>query len=78
MVEEAREVHWIVTSEILAVIIGRIEGRSDDDHTPNCNCLRSIGQEKMIVCAVTAGAFLLVVWVATKALFFFLQEARIP
>jgi hypothetical protein len=27
--------------------------------------------------AVTAGAFLLVVWVATKALFFFLQEAPI-
>jgi hypothetical protein len=25
--------------------------------------------------AVTAGAFLLVTWVATKALFFFLQEA---
>jgi hypothetical protein len=25
MVEGAREVHWIVTSEILAAIIGRIE-----------------------------------------------------
>ena len=28
--------------------------------------------------AVTAGGFLLVVWVATKALFVFLQEAPIP
>ena len=28
--------------------------------------------------AVTVGAFLLVVWVATKALFFFLQETPIP
>ena len=28
--------------------------------------------------AVTAAAFLLVVWVSTKALFFFLQEAPIP
>ena len=32
----------------------------------------------LIKLAATAGAFLLVVWVATKALFFFLQEARIP
>ena len=29
----------------------------------------------LIMLAVTAGAFLLVVWVATKALFFFLQES---
>ena len=28
--------------------------------------------------AVTAGGFLLVTWAATKALFFFLQEAPIP
>ena len=28
--------------------------------------------------AATAGAFLLVVWVATKALFVFLQESPIP
>ena len=28
--------------------------------------------------AVTAGAFLLVTWGTTKALFFFLQEAPIP
>ena len=28
--------------------------------------------------AVTAGAFLLITWVATKVLFFFLQEAPIP
>jgi hypothetical protein len=32
----------------------------------------------LIMLAVTAGAFLLVVWVATKALFFFLQEAPFP
>ena len=28
--------------------------------------------------AVTAGAFLLITWVATKALFFLLQESPIP
>ena len=28
--------------------------------------------------AVIAGAFLLVTWVATKALFFFLQQSPIP
>ena len=32
----------------------------------------------LLMLAVTAGAFLLVTWVATKALFFFLQEAPIP
>ena len=32
----------------------------------------------VIMLAVTAGGFLLVTWVATKALFFFLQEAPIP
>jgi hypothetical protein len=32
----------------------------------------------LIMLAVTAGAFLLVVWVATKALFFFLQERLQP
>ena len=32
----------------------------------------------LIMLAVTAAAFLLVVWVATKTLFFFLQEAPIP
>ena len=32
----------------------------------------------LIVLAVIAAAFLLVVWVATKALFFFLQESPIP
>ena len=32
----------------------------------------------LLTLAVTAGAFLLVTWVATKALFFFLQEAPIP
>ena len=32
----------------------------------------------LLMLAVTAGAFLLVAWVATKALFFFLQEAPIP
>ena len=32
----------------------------------------------LIMLAVTAGAFLLVVWIATKALFFFLQEAPMP
>ena len=32
----------------------------------------------LIMLAVTIGAFLLVTWVATKALFFFLQEAPIP
>ena len=32
----------------------------------------------LIMLAVTAGGFLLVTWVATKALFFFLQEAPIP
>jgi hypothetical protein len=32
----------------------------------------------LIMLAVTAGAFLLVVWVATKALFVFLQEFPIP
>ena len=31
----------------------------------------------LIMLAVTAGAFLLVAWVATKALFFFLQESPI-
>jgi hypothetical protein len=32
----------------------------------------------LIMLAVTAGGFLLVTWVATKALSFFLQEALIP
>jgi hypothetical protein len=32
----------------------------------------------LIMLAVTAAAFLLVVWLATKALFVFLQEAPIP
>jgi hypothetical protein len=32
----------------------------------------------LIMLAITAGAFLLVVWVATKALFVFLQEAPTP
>jgi hypothetical protein len=32
----------------------------------------------LIMVAVTAVAFLLVVWVATKALFVFLQESPIP
>ena len=32
----------------------------------------------LIMLAVTAGAFLLVTWIATKGLFFFLQEAPIP
>ena len=32
----------------------------------------------LIILAVTAGTFLLVTWVATKALFFFLREAPIP
>jgi hypothetical protein len=31
----------------------------------------------LIMLAVTAGAFLLVTWVATKGLFFFLQESPI-
>ena len=32
----------------------------------------------LMMLAVTAGSFLLVVWVATKALFVFLQESPIP
>ena len=32
----------------------------------------------LLMVAVTAGAFLLVIWVATKALFFFLHESSIP
>jgi hypothetical protein len=32
----------------------------------------------LIMLAVTAGAFLLVAWVATKALFVFVQEAPMP
>jgi hypothetical protein len=32
----------------------------------------------LVMLAVTAGAFLLVTWVATKAFFFFPQEAPIP
>ena len=32
----------------------------------------------LLMLAVTAGAFLLVIWVATKALFFFLHESSIP
>jgi hypothetical protein len=32
----------------------------------------------LIMLAVTVGAFLLVTWVATKALFFFLQESPLP
>ena len=31
-----------------------------------------------MVLAITAGAFLLVTWMATKALFVFLQECPIP
>ena len=42
--------------------------RQPDDH--------NFGSLMML--AVTAGAFLLVTWVATKALFFFLQESPIP
>jgi hypothetical protein len=32
----------------------------------------------LIMLAVTAGGFLLVTWVATKALLFFLQKSPIP
>jgi hypothetical protein len=32
----------------------------------------------LMMLAITAGAFLLVTWVATKAVLFFLQEALIP
>ena len=32
----------------------------------------------LLMLSVTAGAFLLVTWIATRALFFFLQEAPIP
>ena len=32
----------------------------------------------LLMLAVTAGAFLVVAWVATKALFVFLQESPIP
>jgi hypothetical protein len=32
----------------------------------------------LLMLAVTAGGFLLVTWIATKALFVFLQEAPIP
>jgi hypothetical protein len=32
----------------------------------------------LIMLAVTAGAFQLVTWVATKAMLFFLQESPIP
>ena len=32
----------------------------------------------LLMLAVTAGAFLLVTWAATKAVLFFLQEAPIP
>jgi hypothetical protein len=32
----------------------------------------------LIMLAVTAGGFLLVAWIATKAVLFFLQEAPIP
>ena len=32
----------------------------------------------LIMLGVTAGAFLLVTWVAAKGVFFFLQESRIP
>jgi hypothetical protein len=32
----------------------------------------------LLMLAITAGAFLLITWVATKALFAFLQEASIP
>jgi hypothetical protein len=32
----------------------------------------------LLVLAITAGAFMLVTWIATKALFVFLQESPIP
>jgi hypothetical protein len=32
----------------------------------------------LLMLAITAGAFLVVAWVATKALFVFLQESPIP
>ena len=32
----------------------------------------------MVLASITAGAFLVVAWVATKALFVFLQESPIP
>jgi hypothetical protein len=32
----------------------------------------------LIILAVTAGGFLLVTWVATKAVFFLLHEAAVP
>ena len=32
----------------------------------------------LMVLAITAGAFLVVAWVATKALFVFVQESPIP
>ena len=34
--------------------------------------------ESLLVLVITAGAFLVVAWVATKALFVFLQESPIP
>jgi hypothetical protein len=42
-------------------------GRQPDDH--------NLGS--LIMLAVTTGVFLLVAWVATKGLFFFLQESPI-
>ena len=52
-----------------------------DPWKKNAHCagsLRIIISGRLLSLAVTAGGFLLVAWVATKAVFFFLQEAPIP
>lgn len=46
------------------------------DHCAVSLTIRNFGS--LLILAVTSGAFLLVAWVATKGLFFFLQESPIP
>jgi hypothetical protein len=47
----------------------------------NTNCARRPDNHhfgSLLMLAVTVGVFLLITWVATRALFVFLQEAPIP
>ena len=55
-----------------------IPSGSMEEKRPLRRSLTIIISGLLIMLAVTAAAFLLVVWVATKALFFFLQESPIP
>jgi hypothetical protein len=52
---------------------GQVEERRPLRRQPNDHNFGSL-----LMLSITAGAFLVITWVATKALFVFLQESPIP